>query len=198
MNFGKLASAATALVLSTSVNAALIDNGIYTTDSRTGLNWLDLTESTNRSVNYVLSQLGNGGQFEGWAYATEGQVNGLFDSAGGTGPYIDWSVANDGIVSPLLDLWGATDSTMEEYRTVFITELDATTSSFQQGVARDTYIENGYGLLKTVVGSIDTDTEFLGAGHALVRVNAVPVPAAVWLFGSGLIGLIGFTRRKKA
>ena len=27
---------------------------------------------------------------------------------------------------------------------------------------------------------------------------AVPVPAAVWLFGSGLIGLVGITRRKKA
>ena len=29
-------------------------------------------------------------------------------------------------------------------------------------------------------------------------VSTVPVPAAVWLFGSGLIGLIGFARRKKA
>ncbi len=28
-------------------------------------------------------------------------------------------------------------------------------------------------------------------------VSAVPVPAAVWLFGSGLIGLIGFAKRKK-
>ena len=28
--------------------------------------------------------------------------------------------------------------------------------------------------------------------------SAVPVPAAVWLFGSGLIGLIGIARRKKA
>ena len=27
-------------------------------------------------------------------------------------------------------------------------------------------------------------------------VSAVPVPAAVWLFGSGLLGLIGFARRK--
>ena len=29
-------------------------------------------------------------------------------------------------------------------------------------------------------------------------VTLVPVPAAVWLFGSGLIGLIGIARRKKA
>ena len=29
-----------------------------------------------------------------------------------------------------------------------------------------------------------------------VRTGAVPIPAAVWLFGSGLIGLIGLARRK--
>jgi hypothetical protein len=29
-----------------------------------------------------------------------------------------------------------------------------------------------------------------------ITVNPVPVPAAVWLFGSGLIGLVGLARRK--
>jgi len=37
-----------------------------------------------------------------------------------------------------------------------------------------------------------SDFAFQIAGN----VSAVPVPAAVWLFGSGLIGLIGFARRK--
>ena len=32
----------------------------------------------------------------------------------------------------------------------------------------------------------------------VVPTSAVPVPAAAWLFGSGLIGLIGIARRKKA
>lgn len=31
-----------------------------------------------------------------------------------------------------------------------------------------------------------------------IVVNPVPVPAAVWLFGSGLLGLVGLARRKKA
>ena len=31
-----------------------------------------------------------------------------------------------------------------------------------------------------------------------VNLNPIPVPAAVWLFGSGLIGLVGVARRKKS
>jgi hypothetical protein len=30
----------------------------------------------------------------------------------------------------------------------------------------------------------------------MVQVTPVPLPAAVWLFGSGLLGLISFARRK--
>ena len=37
----------------------------------------------------------------------------------------------------------------------------------------------------------DTDTV------VFATVTAVPVPAAVWLFGSGLLGLVGFARRKR-
>ena len=39
--------------------------------------------------------------------------------------------------------------------------------------------------------------EFRG-GEIRGQVNVIPVPAAVWLFGSGLIGLIGLARRRKA
>ena len=35
-------------------------------------------------------------------------------------------------------------------------------------------------------------------GSGQFSVSAVPIPAAAWLFGSGLVGLIGLARRKKA
>lgn len=35
-------------------------------------------------------------------------------------------------------------------------------------------------------------------GIAPPDLNPIPVPAAVWLFGTALIGLVGFSRRKKA
>lgn len=35
-------------------------------------------------------------------------------------------------------------------------------------------------------------------GEIAFEVSAVPIPATAWLFGSGLLGLIGMARRKKA
>ena len=47
----------------------------------------------------------------------------------------------------------------------------------------------------------DLDSNFIttpvSVGTTIV-VSAIPVPAAVWLFGSGLLGLVGIARRKKA
>jgi len=51
-------------------------------------------------------------------------------------------------------------------------------------------------------GGSGYDPNNLGNGNMFAfdnftyELNAVPVPAAVWLFGSGLIGLIGFAKRK--
>ena len=42
-------------------------------------------------------------------------------------------------------------------------------------------------------GLIDVNPTFIGGS-----VTVVPVPAAVWLFGSGLLGLVGMAKRKKA
>jgi len=53
---------------------------------------------------------------------------------------------------------------------------------------------------QTGLFSNDTGIALRGIGGAIVTsidVSAVPVPAATWLFGSGLIGL-GFTAKRKA
>ena len=44
----------------------------------------------------------------------------------------------------------------------------------------------------------DDIDNMIGQWQTTVEFSPVPVPAAVWLFGSGLIGLVGFARRKKA
>lgn len=45
-------------------------------------------------------------------------------------------------------------------------------------------------------GSIDINTDTGVVSYNAVSVSAVPVPAAVWLFGSGLMGLVGVARRR--
>jgi len=57
-------------------------------------------------------------------------------------------------------------------------------------------------LVQSVLGvpSIVLSTDLINQGTAGVLVvpnNPVPVPAAIWLFGSGMIGLLGIARRKK-
>ena len=42
----------------------------------------------------------------------------------------------------------------------------------------------------------DFDGDFATGSITAFSATVVPVPAAVWLFGSGLVGLIGFARRK--
>jgi len=37
-----------------------------------------------------------------------------------------------------------------------------------------------------------------GIGEVAFSISAVPIPAAIWIFGSSLLGLFGMARRKKA
>lgn len=73
-----------------------------------------------------------------------------------------------------------------------------------------TVFENDYGLdltgwnLYAALDISDDGTKFTGVGINpmgqqeawYADISAVPVPAAAWLFGSGLVGLIGLARRK--
>jgi len=45
---------------------------------------------------------------------------------------------------------------------------------------------------------INIHSDLFPAGEIRGQVNVVPIPAAIWLFGSGLLGLIGIARRKKS
>lgn len=68
-------------------NAELIDadylssnDNLVTFDTKSGLEWLDLTETLRMSVNEVESQLVEGGQFYGWRFPTKEEVYALIDN----------------------------------------------------------------------------------------------------------------------
>jgi len=74
------------------------------------------------------------------------------------------------------------DFTLDGMGALYMTNLN------YEGISDTLYLHDRSG---EEVFSIDNASIAFG-------VSAVPVPAAVWLFGSGLIGLIGIARRKKA
>jgi hypothetical protein len=86
MSLTKISAIATLLCVMVSVapvsGGTLTDFGTYTRDSATGLDWLDLTATQNRSFNDVSSGFGLAGEFAGWRYASVGEVRAFWINAG--------------------------------------------------------------------------------------------------------------------
>jgi len=80
---------------------------------------------------------------------------------------------------------------------MYIDENDVTTTALQGGrYGWDSSMPTGNPSSQDYVAAVDYDRITINSGSHLVKISSVPVPPAVWLFGSGLIGLIGFAKRK--
>jgi hypothetical protein len=197
-----ISSASAAL---TSADWKIEDDDLLTIDD-SGLQWLDLSETVGQSYNAVAAQLVADGLFEGFRYATVAEVEGLWDSAreGDNLSYDGWSVDNNGVFDVLAPFWGDTLCTAGRcaagtggawtlvdlvskdkwHMASYILDCSACTQSATQDF-----------LMSEFNDAKDTKEDWNRAS-ALVRVNPVPVPAAIWLFGTALIGLVGFNKRK--
>lgn len=69
-----------------SSQAAIIDFGSYFSDTDSGLDWLDVTASVNRSYNDVFNNLSAGGDYDGWRYASSTEFNALLSGWTGISP----------------------------------------------------------------------------------------------------------------
>ena len=196
------------LVFSINTNAALIDKGIYTTDTSSGLDWLDLTETSGLSYRNVSSELGAGGIYDGWVYATSSQVVTLWSNFSidlQSGASVIVSVGLDSnleFASTLLGNTRCLDNCLDTpFGTMGITETfgPASHPSGYRKVLGVTY----FGVNDTTFYTIDDFQSFspngsvTWAGSYLVRPSIVPVPASIWLFGSGFLYLVSIVRRKK-
>ncbi len=199
MKIWRIASLIVALIISTDVSALLIDNGSYTTDSESGLDWLDLTETIGMSYNDVSSQFGYGGLFEGWQYATRNEISTLINAAGGDGIYNGWSTSNNGIVIPLLELWGSTNGQYESrvltgdsagYGNVYFVGLFDDPSYYYSSTS------DSISMFDDMIFPVLFGSPVLGS--ALVRSTvSVPEPTTMWLLGVGVFVLSGAIRRNK-
>ncbi len=210
MNGLKSTTAAIALVLSTSAHAAIIDHGNYTTDTSSGLDWLDLTETIDMTYAEVTAQLGPGGSLQGWRYATVSEVSGFFDAFGGNGHYndTDWSPQNNGLFDRIAPRWGDTLCALNGcipgrgYSEFFYDGVHSSPTQSTVGLIYDLASDPSsvdQEIVTLVVAASGVTVRNQDRGSALVRtVSPVPVPAAAWLFGTGILGLIGVARRRKS
>ena len=70
------------LTLSLTVNADIVNKGRITHDTATGLDWMDLSHTTNRSYNEISGLFADGQEFSGWRYATQAEVKQLWGNFG--------------------------------------------------------------------------------------------------------------------
>lgn len=202
MNKLKIAAGLTAgLTLCGVADAALIERDwinvgdkLITYDSETGLEWLDVPVTQGLSFDSVRTKIAHETIYESFRYATAAEVRVLQDYIF---PflYVD-NPTNDmqNNFDNVLDKLGATTIHNDGSR-----ELDGFTGT----PASATTQVNAYFIQGSTGGFINlSSSEVISwaspytTGSYLVREAVVPIPAAAYLFASGLLGIIGFGRRK--
>ncbi len=210
----KLATVTTALVLSTSVNSAVITYGDlstdnttdYITDTTTGREYKRF-DTFDLSYAATLAAVQPGGIYDGWNIATsvvsDDFINAAFGVAAspcdGAAPYD----TQCGTLPGWFDGSFGHSFTTNVDNFWYLSTLD-TPNRQEKQLGTVEFSSNGQ-----VSDADDWSSAFYadqfniqsGAPiNALLYRDAsaavVPIPSAVWLFGSGLIGLVGLARRK--
>lgn len=83
----KFVLTASAVLMTCAANSNVVfeDHGQFSTDSKTGLDWLDVTATAGLSYAQVLAGAG-GWLSQGWRYANGNEIRSLFSQYVGTGP----------------------------------------------------------------------------------------------------------------
>jgi hypothetical protein len=181
-------------------HATIIDNGAFTTDTATGLDWLDVSATVNLSYNQVNATLLGAGQlYDGWRYAVLDEVSTFIGNALNLPP--GNTFATDAATIALMNtLLAELDSPMIGSDPGFVGITDGPNVDFPALLT--TVIVIG-GPTSAVyhpfdihpIGPDDFSTHHVSL---LVRDNiAVPAPATIILIMAGLPALVLSRPRKK-
>ena len=190
----------------------------FTTDTLSGLDWLDLATSINRSYEYVSNNFGNGGEFASWRYATSSEYTTLLANYTDTPPSIGTSYYRPytpGHLTGLINMLGDTaaigayhysGSTINEQFQISGTNIfsagligsEAPTGSMQYAVIMNfTFGYNYYASMQPA--NFSPQHKAYHSASFLVRdtVLVTPIPAALFMFAPALLGFFGLRRKSK-
>jgi len=181
---------------------ALVNYGIYSYDNATGLNWLHLTETANMSWGEVDTLISPGGDLYGWRFATGSEFETMATAlcanpaSCSSDDFTGYSSDTNGVVATILAQFGDIGGSWQIGDLVawgIIADVSSEVTRYS------TYLNPGDAARDYIDTYRDwrnsTDKQ-LDMGSFLVT-GAVPIPGAIWLLGSGLIGIVGVRRKFK-
>ena len=203
------------------LDGVFLDAGYSRVDTTTGLEWLSFkNDETAYTLSYSINEMTSWYADQGWILATETQVTDLFDlfftdfGATGGGTQTITPEDPDNVLIQSRNSWilgFGHDAFIAEDGTVTFNEGSLwsgglyLTDSGDIGIAgiELSLTADKLNLITTLYGpghidsSFTVDTWDAKYGVFMVRdAGVVPIPAAIWLFGTGLIALLGIARRK--
>lgn len=185
------------LIFSFSASAALVDNDAYTTDTQTGLRWLDFTATQGMSYNQVTAEI-QSGTLSGWRYATTYELETYFLNQGLRFNLPESSIltTDSDTVAKIIDLMGATSITTGAREAYIITGSEYIPGKYFTALISDGDATSGYvDLVDVYYDSIFAEGVNQSYGSALVSV--VPLPPALWLFAFASVALVLTMREEK-